>query len=229
MITSDDVFHIKNVLRMKSGDEIIVSDGVKSFYSKIIKITADAVFYEITKEIEGNYELPFFLTLFQGYPKGDKMDDIIKNTTQLGISEIYPVLSKRSVVKIEDSKKESKLARFRKIAKESAEQSERNKIPSIPNIISFKEIDVNGFDLLFFAYEKKARESETSDFKEIIKSIKPNMKVGFFVGPEGGIDDVEANFLIKMGFKPIGLGSRILRTEMASLYVISAISYEWEL
>ncbi len=228
-ITSDDVFHISNVMRYKAGDKILIGNNKKVFLAKINEITKSYVTYEIIEEKIGNTELPVFISIYQGYPKGDKLDDIIKNSTELGVSEIIPTLMKRSVFKLEEKKKDSKLTRFRKIAKEAAEQSERLIIPKIPDIISLKQIDFSKYDYKILCYEENARNNELKAFKNIIKQLKENDKVAIVIGPEGGIDETELNYLLSQGFIPASLGPRILRTETAPLYALSAISYELEL
>ena len=228
-ITSDDVFHISNVMRFKVGDQILVGNNKKVYLSKITEITKSFVSYEIVEEKTGNTELPVFVSICQGYPKGDKLDDIIKHGTELGVSKIIPTLMKRSVFKLDEKKKDSKLQRFRKIAKEAAEQSERLAIPEIPDIINLKQIDFSKYDYKILCYEESARTNELKAFKTIIKSLKKDDKVVIVIGPEGGIDNQELDYLLKQGFIPCALGARILRTETAGFYALSAISYELEL
>ena len=228
-ITSDDVFHISNVMRFKIGDSILIGNNRKEYVAKINEITKNYVAYEIIEERIGNTELPVFISIFQGYPKGDKLDDIIKHSTELGVYEIIPTIMKRSVFKLDEKKKDSKVIRFNKIAKEAAEQSERLIVPQIPNILNLKEIDFSKFDKLILCYEESARNNELKAFKTAIKSLKKDDKVAVLIGPEGGIDPKELDYLLAKGFIPCSLGKRILRTETASHYVLSAISYEMEL
>ena len=228
-ITSDDVFHISNVMRSKPGDLILIGNNKKTFLSKITEITKSYVAYEIIEERIGNTELPVFVSIYQGYPKGDKLDDIIKHGTELGVYQIIPVIMKRSVFKLEDKKKDSKLQRFNKIAKEAAEQSERLIVPTIPDIKYLKSIDFSEYDYKILCYEESARNNELLAFKSIISNLKENDKVAILIGPEGGIDSFELDYLKEKGFIPCALGPRILRTETAPLYALSAISYEMEL
>ena len=151
-ITSDDVFHISNVMRYKAGDKILIGNNKKVFLTKINEITKSYVTYEIIEEKIGNTELPVFISIYQGYPKGDKLDDIIKHSTELGVSEIIPTLMKRSVFKLEEKKKESKLLRFNKIAKEASEQSYREYIPKVVDILDLKKIDFSNYDYKIFLH-----------------------------------------------------------------------------
>ena len=228
-ITGEDCHHIKNVMRYKIGDEILVSNEETEIIAKIKSIDSDIVRYENVMAIQNNNELPFLIDLYQGYPKGDKLEDIIKHSTELGVSNIYAVITKRSLFKLDDKKRESKISRFNKIAKEASEQSNRRKLSRVIDIIELKKIDFTKYDKLIVCYEEDAKNDEKSNFKNIIKSLKPNDKVCVFIGPEGGIDDTEINYLKEKGFVSCGLGPRILRTETASMYVLSSISYEWEL
>lgn len=228
-ITSDDVFHIRTVLRGRIGDIIMVSDESKSYMVKITNINNNEVSFEILNEQIGNNELPVFVSIFQGYPKGDKLEDIIKHGTELGAYEFIPTLMKRSVFKLDPKKKESKLIRFNKIAKEAAEQSFRGIVPKVVDIKSLKEIDFSSYDKKILCYEESAKNNELKAFKTVVSDLKEKDKVAVVIGPEGGIDDNERDYLLKQDFTLCALGSRILRTETAVFYVLSAISYEMEL
>lgn len=228
-ITSDDVFHIRNVMRNKIGDNILIGFNNKTYLAEIISISSDKVKYEIIEEKIGNNELPVFVSIFQGYPKGDKLEDIIKHGTEMGAYEFYPVLMKRCVFKLEEKKKDSKLQRFRKIAKEAAEQSYREIIPNVVDILSLKQIDFSKYDYKILCYEESAKKNENSNFKNIIKNLKKEDKIAVLIGPEGGIDESEVKYLESIGFIPCALGKRILRTETVYAYALSAISYEMEL
>ncbi|MBO5711504.1 MAG: 16S rRNA (uracil(1498)-N(3))-methyltransferase [Acholeplasmatales bacterium] len=229
LITSDDVFHIKNVMRGRVGDKIIVSDGTSSYIAKLTVIGNKEVAFDILEERDGNPELPFFISIFQGYPKGDKIEDVIKHGTELGVYEVVPTLMKRSVFKLDPKKKDSKLERFRKIAKEAAEQSDRSYVPVISDIKNLKEIDFSEYTTKIICYEESAKNGELTQFKKCVKNIKENEKVAINVGPEGGKDESEINYLLSKGFVCAAVGKRILRTETVVFYCLSAISYEWEL
>ena len=228
-ITSDDCFHISNVMRYKVGDNILIGNNKKVYLAKITEITKSFVTYQILEEKIGNTELPVFVSIYQGYPKGDKLDDIIKHSTELGVYEIIPTIMKRSVFKLDEKKKESKIIRFNKIAKEAAEQSERLIVPNIPDIKYLKAIDFSIYDYKILCYEEDARNNELIQFKSLLKKFKKDDKIAIVIGPEGGIDKDELEYLNSKGFISCALGPRILRTETAPLYALSAISYEMEL
>lgn len=229
VLRGEDAFHIKNVLRGKVGYRFLVSASEETFLVEITRIDNKEIYFDIIQKETCNAELPFFISLFQGYPKADKLENIIKYGTQLGVSEIHPTLMKRSVFKLDEKKKDSKLERFNKIAKEAAEQSLRNKVPKIKDIKQLTNINFDEYDIKIVCYEESAKNDEKSAFKSAIQVLRPNDKVAIVVGPEGGITLEELDFLKNNGFQAVGLGPRILRTETVVFYCLSAISYEWEL
>lgn len=226
-ITNDDAFHIKNVMRSKINDEILIGYEGKCYLARITNI-AKEISFEIIEEKIGNTELPVFVSLFQGYPKADKLSDIIKHSTELGVSEIIPTIMKRSLFKITGST-DGKMQRFSKIAKEAAEQSYRMIVPKIAEINYLKKLDFRGFDHKILCFEEDAKEGKLSSLANILKNVKENDKIAIVIGPEGGIDPEEVDYLLKEGFVSCALGKRILRTETASFYALSAISYEMEI
>lgn len=228
-IISDDINHIKNVMRFKQGDKIIVSNEEDEYLVSLTLLDKKEVKFERIEKLENNNELPFVVDIYQGYPKGDKIQDIIKHGTELGATSIYPTIMKRSVVKLDNTKEESKNLRLRRIAKEAAEQSNRKKITNIGIKLELKKIDFSQYNVKILAYEETAKQGQVSNFKSLIKSVKDNDKVCIIVGPEGGLDLDEVSYLEELGFVPCALGKRILRTETAALYALSAISYELEL
>lgn len=229
IISGDDCHHISNVMRFKVNDRILVSDGEKNYLVSLKTISSNEVSFEIIEEQIGNVELPVFVSIFQGYPKADKIEEIIKHGTELGASLFIPTLMKRSLFKLDPKKKEAKLTRFNKIAKEAAEQSNRNIVPLVDDILDLKKIDFSSYNHKILCYEENAKNNELTNFKRIISNLKMNDRIAIVIGPEGGIDDSELNYLKSIGFTPASLGPRILRTETAVFYCLSAISYEMEL
>lgn len=228
-LKGDVAFQIKNVLRGRINDEFLVGVSNKTYLSRITEIDNKEIKFEIVKEDTGNFELPVFVSLFQGYPKAEKLENIIKYGTQLGVSEFHPTLMNRSIFKLDNNKKDSKLDRFNKIAKEAAEQSYRNVCPKVVDIKKLKDIDFGSYDVKILCYEGSAKENECSAFKKLVRDIKTNDRVAVVVGPEGGITKEEIELLTNQGFVCCAVGPRILRTETVVFYVLSAISYEWEL
>lgn len=229
ILTDDVAFQIRSVLRSRINDEILLGLNGKTYRVIITEITNKEVRFSLLKEETGNHEQPVFISLFQGYPKGDKLESIIKYGTQLGINEINPILMKRSIFKLDSNKKDSKLLRFTKIAMEAAEQSFRDVVPKICDIKRLEECDFSSYDIKMVCYEETAKQGEISAFKRTLKNMKINDKVAIVVGPEGGITPEEINHLEDLGFICVGLGPRILRTETVVFYVLSVISYELEM
>lgn len=225
-VTGDNFNHIKNVLRMKVGDEVKLSSGDGLVYTSII-----AAFME--KEIEcrivdcegGRSELPSEIILFQGLPKKDKMELIIEKAVELGVKEIVPVMMKRTIVKLDDAKKEAKrLERWRTIALTAAKQSGRNIVPKVSEFVDFptaiKRAGSLSYNLIPYENEKGMKKA-----REIILEAKGKESIGIFIGPEGGITDEEHRLAIGIGARSMSLGNRILRTETAGLALLSVLSF----
>ncbi len=229
ILTGETAYQLKNVLRAKPKDQILLGYQTKSYLAEITKITSSEVFFEVIEENTKNHELPIIVDLFQGVPKKDKLEQIIKYGTQLGIHQITPVQMDRSIVKIEEKKKASKLERYQKIAQEAAEQSMRDVVPLIRETTSLKKIDFSAYDVKIVCYEESAKQDEVVVFRKALSKMQPSQKMAVVVGPEGGISASEIAYLKEQGFLCVGLGPRILRTETVVFYLLSAVSYEWEL
>lgn len=234
-ITGSDVNHIKNVIRLKPGDEISVSNGIdgRDYRCGIVEITEDAVRCELRFIKEDGVELPAKVYLFQGLPKGDKMEFIIQKMVELGVYEIIPVAMQRCVVKLDDKKAKSKIARWQGIAEAAAKQSKRGIVPQIHHVMTYKEAlaYASDMDCRLVPYEMEENLEGASGMegtKKIIEAIRPGKSVAVFIGPEGGFDDSEIQSAISEGMKPITLGKRILRTETAGMTVMAWIMYQLE-
>jgi 16S rRNA (uracil1498-N3)-methyltransferase len=223
IILSDDVFHIVKVMRNKIGDLIEICYDNKAYLAKITNLSNELVNFEIVEEISNKKQNKPNITLIQGLAKGDKNDDITKHSTELGVDEIILLQMKRSIVKIEANKVESKLNRFKKIAKEASEQSHRNSIPEVKLLTNLNNIDFNNYDLKLLLDEEEAKKIDGRLLSNIdFNNVK---NVIFVIGPEGGIDDKERLYFIEKGFIPVSIGNNILRTETASLAFLAMINY----
>ncbi|NLJ96861.1 MAG: 16S rRNA (uracil(1498)-N(3))-methyltransferase [Clostridiales bacterium] len=223
-IKGQDVNHIKNVLRMKSGDKIIICDGQgKDCYCIIDRVCDDVVIATIDKVKDTGTELPLKITLFQGLPKSDKMELIIQKAVELGVYEIVPVMMARSIVKYNDVKKEAKkLQRWQAISESAAKQSGRGIIPKVLPVMSFKDAIsyAKGMDWTVMPYENAKGIKDTRDSLERLEGCKTGAVI---IGPEGGYDKSEVEFAKDKDILPISLGRRILRTETAGLALLSMI------
>lgn len=228
-IIGSDVNHIKNVLRMKIGEEVAVSNGVdgKEYRCGIKEISEDEVILELRFIKEDGLELPAQIYLFQGLPKADKMELIIQKAVELGAFEIIPVATKRSIVKLDAKKAKQKKERWQAIAESAAKQSKRRIIPQIQDVLTFGEAlnYAKDMDVKLIPYEMAEGMEQT---KQLISNVKPGQKVAVFIGPEGGFEEEEIRKASESGVCPITLGKRILRTETAGMTVIAWLMYQLE-
>ncbi|WP_104804246.1 16S rRNA (uracil(1498)-N(3))-methyltransferase [Blautia marasmi] len=227
-IQGSDVNHIKNVLRMKTGEEILISSGDNLEYACYIEeMGTEEVLAHVMYVQEAGYELSSRIYLFQGLPKGDKMELIIQKAVELGVHEIIPVATRRAVVKLEGKKEENKIRRWQAIAGSAAKQSKRMYVPEVKPVMRFSQAieQAKELDIVLLPYELAEGMRKT---KEIIAQIEPGGSIGIFIGPEGGFDEEGVRMAVEMGAKAITLGKRILRTETAGLTVLSVLMFALE-
>ena len=219
LLSNDDSYHIKKVMRMNLGDKIEIVDNEKVFICELVSL--DPVKAKIIKEEEMNNENDKKIILVQSMINETKMDYVLQKGTELGINEFYVFKAKNSVVK-ENDKSSKKIIRWQKIVKEASEQSKRNIIPIVNNIM-----DIN--ELIEYKADLKLICSTISDnkLKNVIKEHNNYDTIMLVIGPEGGFDPKEEEKFINNGFIPVSLGKRILRTETASLCILSQLNYEW--
>lgn len=226
IIDTDDVLHIKRVLRMSEGDELLICDSTGTDYeTKISEIADKTITCDIISEKKSDTESDISITLYQGIPKGSKMELIIQKNTELGVTKIVPVSMQRCVSKLENQKaEEKKVQRWQKIAEEAAKQSGRGIIPeiSMPQTLKQAAENIKKSDLSFVPYECE----EQNSLKPLLKSHSDAKTVSFLIGPEGGFDVSEIEILKECGIYPVTLGKRILRTETAGMAVTAMVMYE---
>lgn len=226
-IIGQDAIHIKKVLRLKNDTLINISDNEKNTYECVIQeINDEQIKCRILSKKEENNENNINITLFQGIAKFDKMDYIVQKATELGINSFYPTITKRTVVKLDDKSKDKKVQRWQIIANEASKQCKRTCIPKIENVIFLKDICnlVSTYDIILLAYE-----NDNNYLKNILKKINKEISnIAVIIGPEGGFEQEEVDMLLKNNnIYSISLGKRILRTETASILLISNILYEF--
>ena len=229
VITGRDVNHIKNVLRMKIGEEIAVSNGIDSreYRCGIEEYTEDEVICTLRFIKEDGVELPSKIYLFQGLPKADKMELVIQKAVELGVYEVIPVAAKRCVVKLDDKKAAAKISRWQGIAEAAAKQSKRSVIPTVHDVMSMGEAIAyaKDMDVRLIPYELAQDMSHT---KALIEAVSAGSSIAVFIGPEGGFEESEVQAAVSAGIEPITLGRRILRTETAGMTVLSWLMYQLE-
>ncbi len=255
-IEGQDFNHIKNVLRMRVGEELSVvaeedtgmegyagaesgenaesvgdaeSVGGKEYRCEIADYEEDRVHLKLRFIKEDNVELPNRIYLLQGLPKGDKMELIIQKAVELGVFEMIPVQMKRSVVRYDGKKEASKITRFNAISEAAAKQSKRSIIPCVRHVMSFKDAVTycKDMDVKLLPYELADMDAMDKT-REIFGNIQKGQSVAVFIGPEGGFDETEYEQAAVAGFLPITLGHRILRTETAGMTVLAWLGYVLE-
>lgn len=236
-ILGGDVNHMKNVLRMKAGEEIMVSDGFGHEYlCRVEELLEDSVRVGILERREVSAELPSRLILFQCLPKGDKLELIIQKAVELGASEIVPVASRRCVVKLDAKKEANKRKRWQAIAESAAKQSGRAIVPEVKPAVNFAQAlsQAETLDVRLIPYEcadellEDGHGSAMEKTRELLSGIQRGQSVGIFIGPEGGLEKEEVDAAVAAGAKPITLGKRILRTETAGLCILSVLMFQLE-
>lgn len=227
-IEGSDVNHMRNVLRMKAGEKVRVSTSSgKNYYCQLAEITEHLVRADILEELTEGTELPNKIYLFQGLPKGDKMELIIQKAVELGAYEIIPVSMKNCVVKLDQKKAEHKVRRWQEIAKSAAKQSKRSLIPTVQPPITYQQaVEVaKELDAVFVPYENERGMAAT---KEAVERLAAGESIGIFIGPEGGFAPEEIDMAKSADMQLISLGKRILRTETAGLATLAILSYHLE-
>ena len=227
-ILGGDVNHIRNVLRMSPGDRISVSDGLGTDYiCELEQLEAGCVRGRILERKPFDVELSSRLILYQGLPKGDKMELIVQKAVELGVSRIVPVSLKRCVVKLDAKKAEAKRRRWQAVAESAAKQSGRSVIPQVDLVMTLEEAlrDAKALDFRLIPYEC-ARGMEEA--RSVLGKIQKGRSTGVFIGPEGGFEKSEVGAAVEAGAHPISLGRRILRTETAGICILSVLMFHLE-
>lgn len=226
---AQDVNHIKNVLRMREGEKISLccEEREREYVCSIEAFLPDGIRAKILDVNADSRELPVKITLFQGLPKGDKMELIIQKAVELGAAEIVPVATKRAVVRLDAKKATKKVARWNEIAKSAAKQSKRTHIPEVLPVMTFREALSYGMemDMRILPYED-ARGIAYA--RQTIKKVADVKSVGIYIGPEGGFSEEEVALAREAGARTITLGHRILRTETAGMAILSILMFQLE-
>ena len=222
-LTGTDAHHIAHVLRMAVGDNVIIADeNERSAKAEITAITDEVVTLSLSEYLEDDSEPTVKVRLAQCLPKSDKMEFIVQKAVELGAVSIQPVNSENCVVKYTADKQAKRVERWQKIAHEAAKQCKRAAVPTVEPIITLKELlsRVDGDETVLFCYE--AEDGRT--LRQALASYQAE-KYTVLIGPEGGFSPEEARLCQEMGAHPVSLGSRILRTETASLAALTMVLY----
>ena len=217
--------HIATVLRLNSGDTVLLADGRGCEASAtIVTLAKDSVCLEVAAPTKVDTASSMRITLYQGYPKGEKLDDILQKSTELGITCIVPFVAERSVGRPGAEKIDKKLQRWEKIVREAARQSERSSIPEVRYAESLRgAVRSEESSLKLLLWEKE----EQLGLRAVLADAGRPASVAVIVGPEGGLTGAEAAIAVAAGFVPVTLGSRILRTETAGPAIVAILQYAW--
>uniref|UniRef100_UPI00403F409C 16S rRNA (uracil(1498)-N(3))-methyltransferase n=1 Tax=Candidatus Enterococcus willemsii TaxID=1857215 RepID=UPI00403F409C len=231
-VMGEPYHHMVRVMRMTPGNQVyLVFANQVSIVAEISGITESAVCLVEKEKEQQEKELPVAITIASGYPKGDKLDLIVQKGTELGAAGFIGFPAKTSVVKWDGKKLAKKQQRLEKIAQEAAEQSHRQVTPTVALLDSEKTFiqQLTQFDMIVIAYEESAKQGEVSQLAQILQTVKAGSRILAIFGPEGGLTPAEVEQFMAAGGQPCGLGPRILRTETAPFYLLSAASYQLEL
>lgn len=222
-LTGIDAHHIARVLRMAVGDNIIVADeNERTAKAEIRSITDDAVTLSFIEYLEDDSEPTVKVRLAQCLPKSDKMEFIVQKAVELGAAAVQPLISENCVVKYTADKQAKRVERWQKIAHEAAKQCKRAAVPTVEAIMTLKVFlaNIDEDETVLFCYEAE-------DGRTLRQTMAANRteKYTILIGPEGGFSHEEARLCQQMGAHPVSLGSRILRTETASLAALTMVLY----
>ena len=227
-VEGSDVNHMKNVLRMRPGEELMVSDGNNLKYLCAVEEYGEGgAVLRILEEMQTDTELSSKLYLFQGLPKQDKMELIVQKAVELGAYQVIPVSTRRSVVKLDEKKAQKKAERWQQIAVSAAKQAGRGYIPEVAPVVSYRQAveRAKELDVILIPYELERGMQAT---KKIIKAVRPGQSIAVFIGPEGGFEKEEVEQALGCGARAVTLGRRILRTETAGLTALSVLMFHLE-
>jgi 16S rRNA (uracil1498-N3)-methyltransferase len=224
-IEGDEVRHIRKVLRLKAGDDIVVFDGsAKEYEGTIIEEGSASVVIMVQNVFSSESESPLEIALAQSLLKGEKMDYLIQKATELGVKRIIPFFSSRTIPLLEKSRRLKRYHRWKRIAVEASKQCGRGVVPKIEPLQDY-------FEMVQTATQDSLRlilwEKEGARLKDVLTGSKEKKKIFFVIGPEGGLTQEEVEHARREGFIPVKLGRRILRSETSSLCLLSILQYEY--
>lgn len=219
-LSPEDSYHFSVVMRGKTGEEVEIVCGERVYIGKAQTLDKSTV-VQIEKETEAN-DIPYSVSIAQALIKDKKMDYVLQKATELGVDEIIPLITKRSIVKVEQ-KQDKKIERWQKIVREASSQSKRIRIPIVQKVTTLQELIQLDYDVKILC---SVNESSIS-IKKVLDKLDRSDKILFVVGAEGGFEPSEEELLIQHGFVRVSLGSNVLRTETTPLYLLSVVSYNF--
>ncbi len=230
-ITGPDVFHMKQVLRMKPGEIVrVISGGGQDYECRVLELTDTFVQLDILDSEAAHTELPCRIYLFQALAKGSRMEYIIQKAVELGVYEIIPVAMKYCVVKLDSRKEQGKITRWQAIAESAAKQSKRSRIPLVRPVMDYPQAVAYAgeCDFRFVPYENERGMQATAQALESLRTIKQGQSISVLIGPEGGFCEEEID-AVRQQMQVLSLGKRILRTDTAAITAMSVLMLHLEL
>ncbi len=213
--------HIKRVLRLRDGDALTLFDGRGGEYTgRIAGMHKDAVRVDVQEHHDVERESALDLRLVQGISRGERMDWVMQKATELGVRRIVPVLTERTVVKLDERQGERKIQHWRGIVIAACEQCGRNRLPELTAPVSF-------FDAVRASEAETTRLLLSPSATLRARDLPRPSQVTLLIGPEGGLADSEEGFAIRAGFEPVQLGPRVLRTETAAVAALAALQHDF--
>jgi len=225
VLDKNDYHHIKNVMRLKVNDEIIICNNQGNCYkSLIIQFEDNTVLCQLHDEVVSN-DMDVKVDIAQALIRRERFEYMIQKSTELGVNTIIPTIMKNVIIKLDQRSQPKKLARWNTQAKEASEQSHRNRLAKVDSITRLQDLNFKDYDVVLVAYEK---ENNSSHLRSVLQNEYKNILV--VIGPEGGFTNSEIEYLSQVeNMEFVGLGRRILRSETASSYILSILSYEYEM
>lgn len=220
ILEQSDLHHIKNVMRMRSGDEIEVVFDNQPYLCQVKNIESELKISLLKKLSKKSLQLPR-INLIIPLLKEQKMDLIFQKATELGVYEITPLNMTHSIIKLDNKKESKKIERWSRICKEASEQSFRDEVPIVNEVKNIKDLTLADVNIICSTNEKER------NLRNVLNHVKECDTINVVIGPEGGISTDEETKLIDMGFLPVTLGNRIMRVETVPLFILSIINYEF--
>ena len=221
ILGSDDLYHIRTVMRMKDNDKIYVVYEKTTYICCLENVKKD-ILIKIEETLKNDNKNNIQVTLFLPLLKEQKMDLVIQKATELGISKIVPTKTSRSIIRLDEGKESKKLDRWRRISKEASEQAHRETIPEIEEVIDINNVQLlPGLNIICSTIEKE------KNIKYILQNNREYDRINIVIGPEGGLSEKEENRLKEIGYIPVTLGSNIMRVETVPIFILSIVNYEF--
>lgn len=222
-----EIHHLKDVLRLKRNDEVIVFDGKgNEYFSRVNSLSSQEVELTVIDRKEQPDQKTYSVCLACALPKKSKFDFIVEKATELGVERIIPLKTSRTIVDLKKEREEKRLQHWREIAVNSSKQSQRKTIPTVERVFTFKEAlpEVKGYDLGLIP----CLSGERRKIAEVLIQFK-GKSIMVFIGPEGDFSPEEVSLALKEGCQPVTLGEKVLKVDSAAFYTLAVINFIFQM